>query len=298
VRSTKSEVRSTKGKPRQRSAFVLRTSYFVLSTFWLCLPALLIAQPPLAFDVASIKPNRSGSIGEQVRFYPPSGRVTMTNVTVKRLIQQAYQLQDQQIAGGPGWISSEHFDIIANSDAANLSPMDRWVMVRALLADRFKLKMHTELRELQVFGLLLARGDGKLGEHLKAVTPDCAPPTAPRTGPFDLNAPNQCGVVAGGPGRMNFRGVTLDVLAAQLSTRVGRTVVDRTGLSGRFDLDVEFAPQPVRSDGSDPPLGDRSSAEAPSIYTAIREQLGLKLDSQKRSIDVTVIDSVERPTEG
>ena len=172
------------------------------------------------------------------------------------------------------------------------------MMVRALLADRFKLKMHRESREQSVFGLVLARRDGQLGEHLKKSDTDCTLPTAPRPGPIDLSVANQCGVIMGGPGHMNFRGVTMETLAAQLSSRVGRSVVDRSGLQGRYDLDVEFAPPPVGSDGSDPTLGDRPSSEAPSIYTALQEQLGLKLDSQKRSIDVTVIDSAERPTEG
>jgi uncharacterized protein (TIGR03435 family) len=260
-------------------------------------PATAQSKVPEAFDVASVKPNNSGAVGEQVRFYPPSGRVTMTNVTVKRLIQNAYQLQDQQIAGGPDWIATAHFDVVANSETANLSPMDRWMMVRALLADRFKLKMHTEPREQSVFGLVVSRRDGTLGEHLKAVTPDCKAPAAPRTEPIDLSAPNQCGVIMGGPGRMNFRGVTMEVLAAQLSSRVGRSVVDRTGLTGRFDLDLEFAPTPVRSDGSDPSLGDRPPSESPSIYTALQEQLGLKLESQRSQVNVTVIDSAERPVE-
>ena len=172
-------------------------------------------------------------------------------------------------------------------------------MVRALLADRFKLKMHTEPREQSVFALVLARSDGKFGSQLKKSETACTAPTAPRTGPIDLSVPNQCGVIMGGPGRLNFRGVTMDVLAAQLSARVGRSVVDRTGLSGRFDLDVDFAPQPLRAEpGSDPASVDRPADSGPSIYTAIQEQLGLKLDSQKRSVDVTVIDSVERPTEG
>src|SRR5260221_734626 len=100
------------------------------------LAAIVVAQAPLAFDVASIKPNNSGAVGEQVRFYPPSGRVQMTNVTVKRMIQNAYVLQDQQIAGGPGWIVSEHFDIVADSEATNLSPMDPWMKGPALLAGR------------------------------------------------------------------------------------------------------------------------------------------------------------------
>jgi uncharacterized protein (TIGR03435 family) len=261
------------------------------------LAALVVAQAPLAFDVASIKPNNSGAVGEQVRFYPPSGRVQMTNVTVKRMIQNAYALQDQQIAGGPGWIASEHFDIVANSEATNLSPMDRWMMVRALLADRFKLKMHTEPREQSVFALVLSRRDGQLGEHLKKSNTDCKRPTAPLTAPIDLSVPNQCGVLMGGPGRMNFRGVTMEMIAAQLSGRVGRSVVDRTGLEGRYDLDVEFSPQPLRADSADP-AADRSGGDAPSLYTAIQEQLGLKLESQKGSIEVTVIDSVEHPVEG
>src|SRR4051812_19155855 len=149
------------------------------------LAAIIIAQAPLAFDVASIKPNNSGAVGEQVRFYPPSGRVQMTNVTVKRLIQNAYQLQDQQIAGGPDWLSSAHFDIVANSEIANLSPMDRWTMVKALLADRFKLKMHTEPRELPVFALILARSDGRIGGQLRKSETACTAPTAPRTAPID-----------------------------------------------------------------------------------------------------------------
>ena len=99
----------------------------------------LRAQEPLVFDVASIKPNNSGAVGEQVRFYPPSGRVTMTNVTLKGLIRQAFQLQESQLTGGPVWLNSDHFDIVANSEKTNLSPQQRWLMVKALLIERFKL---------------------------------------------------------------------------------------------------------------------------------------------------------------
>jgi uncharacterized protein (TIGR03435 family) len=258
----------------------------------LLLAVLIVAQAPAAFDVASIKPNNSGAVGEQVRFFPPSGRVAMTNVTARRMIINAYQLQDQQLAGGPGWITSEHFDINANSDAANLSPMDRWMMVRALLADRFKLKMHTESRELPVFALVLARKDGQFGEHLKAVTPDCKAP--PASQPFDPSRPGMCGVIMGGPGRIDLRGVTMDVVAAQLSARVGRLVVNRTGLSGRFDFALDFAPQALRADAADAAPADTG----PSIFTAVQEQAGLKLDTQKLPVDVTVIDSIEHPTEG
>jgi len=256
------------------------------------LAAAILMQAPAAFDVASIKVNNYGAVGEQVRFFPPSGRVTMTNVTVRRMIINAYQLQDQQLAGGPGWITSDHFDINANSDAANLSPMDRWMMVRALLADRFKLRMHTEPRELSVFALIVGRRDGQFGERLKAVTPDFSVPTVPR--PFDPSRPGMCGVIMGGPGRIDLRGVTMDVVAAQLSDRVGRLVVDRTGLTGRFDFAMDFAPQALRADATDATAPD----SGPSIFTAVQEQTGLKLDTQKLSVDVTVIDSIEHPTEG
>jgi uncharacterized protein (TIGR03435 family) len=263
------------------------------------LAALVIAQAPPAFDVASIRPNTSGATAEQVRFFPPGGRVQMTNVSVRRLILQAYQLQESQLTGGPKWIDTERFDIAANAEGVvNPTPPQRWKMVQSLLVERFKLKVHTESRELSTFALVLARNDGKPGGQLRTFEGDCSSPTAPRTAPSDPSAQQPCGTLRAAPGRMNFIGVTMDTLAQQLSGRVGRSVVDRTGLSGRFSLDLEFAPQPVRWDGSDPSLGDRPSSDAPSIYTALTEQLGLKLESRKQQVDVTVIDSVEHPVEG
>jgi uncharacterized protein (TIGR03435 family) len=264
----------------------------------------LHAQPPasadeeLAFDVASIKPNNSGTVGESVRFYPPSGRVTMTNVTLKRLVLQAYQLQESQLTGGPDWIASAHFDVVANSEKTGLSPQQRWVMIKALLVERFKLQVHTESKEQSVFALVPARQDRSLGEHLHKSAADCAnlrPPTSPPPA-FDPAHPPPCGTLMGGPGRMNFRGVRMGGFANQLSDRIGRPVVDRTGLDGYFDLDLEFAPQ-TRLDIGDPASADRPADTAPSLYTALQEQLGLKLESQKSPVDVLVIDSAERPRE-
>src|SRR5436305_10889976 len=113
---------------------IARTSDLVLRTFL----ALAIAQAPLLFDVASIKPNNSGSIAQSVRFYPPSGRVTITNATLKGLMLQAFQLQESQLVGGPAWIASDHFDIVANSEQENLSPQQRWLMIKAMIVDRFQ----------------------------------------------------------------------------------------------------------------------------------------------------------------
>ena len=284
---------------------VARTSDFVLRPcLYLFTASLLHAQPPtpqaLVFDVASIKPNNSGAMGESVRFYPPSGRVTMTNVTLKGLVRQAYQLQDSQLTGGPSWIGSDHFDIVASSEQINLSPPQRWMMIKALILERFKLKVHTEFKEQSVFALVLARKDGRFGEGLRRTAADCAalkPPTAPP--PYDPVHPPACFTIMGGPGRLTLRGVEMTWVAQQLSARVGRAVVDRSGLSGFFDVNLEFAPQSRPSDLVDPSsaAADRPADNGVSIFTALQEQLGLKLDSQKSSVEVLVIESAEKPVE-
>lgn len=207
--------------------------------------ALLRAQQPppaveaLMFDVASIKPNNSGAVGESVRFHPPSGRVTMTNVTLQRLVRQAYQLQESQLTGGPDWIGSDHFDIVASSEQTNLSPPQKWMMIKALILERFKLKVHTESKEQSVFALVLARKDGTSGDGPRRTAADCAamtPPTAPQTWRSDLVEPSSA-------------------------------------------------------------AADRPADNGVSIFTALQEQLGLKLDSQKSAVDVLVIESAEKPVE-
>ena len=262
------------------------------------LVALVLAQAPLEFDVASIKPNHSGTIAQSVRFYPPSGRVTITNATLKGLIIQSYGVQESQVTGGPSWVASDRFDVVANSERTNLSPQQRWQMIKALIVERFKLTVHTEPREQSVFALVLSRKDGALGEHLHRSSTDCAnlrPPTAPPPA-FDPRHPPPCGVIMGGPGRMTLRGVPMDWVAKQLADRAGRAVVDRTGLAGYFDLDLEFAPQTRVGDAADP-AADRPADTGASIYTALQEQLGLKLESQKLTVDVLVIDTAQRPIE-
>jgi uncharacterized protein (TIGR03435 family) len=142
--------------------------------------ALVVSQAPLAFDVASIKPNTSGETRQGVRFYPPSDRVVVTNLTLRGLIRNAYQLQDDEVAGGPSWLDSDHFDIVASSDG-NHSPQDKWLMMRALLVERFMLAVHKETRELPVYALvpaLLRRRDRRI-----AIAPTSAAPCMPGRGP-------------------------------------------------------------------------------------------------------------------
>ena len=257
------------------------------------------------FEVASVKPHKSAD-GERSGNFGPGGRVTLTNATLRDLVQLAYQLpdghlrHDSQISGGPGWINSDRFDVVAKAEgmpagldassipagaarSGEIAAIDRVrLMLRKLLADRFKLAVHNETRELPVYALVVARSDGKLGAQLRKVDVDCA---ALREGgrPSPPHEPGKaaCGGFRGlGPGRITGHALTMSMIASWFPESLGRIVLDRTGLSGVFDLDLEWTPDP----------------SGPSIFTAVQEQLGLKLESSKGPVDVLVIESVEQPT--
>jgi uncharacterized protein (TIGR03435 family) len=249
-----------------------------------------------AFEVATVKPNKSGETRESVRFFPPSGRVVVVNTSLRSLIRSAYQLQDFQIVGGPPWLDAERFDITANAEG-NPPPRQKWLMMRSLLKDRFKLAVHTETREMPVFALVIANRSGTLGPQLHKVEVNCQPPTSPPSTPPDPNRPNQCGGMFAGPTSIKFRGVTIEDFARMgLSPRVHRTVIDRTGLEGRFDFDLDFAPEPLTAAIVDDPNAT-VAGDKPSIFTAVQEQLGLKLDAQRGPVDVLVIDHAEQAKE-
>jgi uncharacterized protein (TIGR03435 family) len=258
------------------------------------------------FEVASVKPNKSGqpfvSFGIQ-----PGGRFTATNVPLRLLIRNAYQIQDFQVVGGPAWISSDRFDVIAKAEgdippaAPGGPPGPMQFMLRALLAERFNLKVHTEQRELPIYTLVLARSDGKLGAQLRPAGVDCATVSARRGGPPPAApVPGErvpCGIRIG-PGQMTGGGLPLSQLATTLSPFVQRVVVDRTGLSGNFDFDLTWTPDQIPQ--GPPPAGAPPlppiDPNGPSLSTAVQEQLGLKLDSARGPVDALVIDHVEPPT--
>ncbi|HLG57020.1 MAG TPA: TIGR03435 family protein [Vicinamibacterales bacterium] len=234
----------------------------------------------LSFDVTSVKPNTSGEQGGSSRAQP--GRYVGTNVTLRRVIGLAY-LPVQEFVGGPGWINTERFDIEGKSDKTpNQSQMLE--MLRTLLADRFKLVVHREMREMPVYALTLARSDGRPGSQLHPSEP-CG------TSAFAKASAGQgrrCGGFSIGAGTLSGKGVTMAQLAAELpSATEGRQVVDRTDLGGMFDVSLTWAADAI---GTNP-----SPADAPSIFAAIQEQLGLKLEPTKAPIEVIVIDSAERP---
>jgi uncharacterized protein (TIGR03435 family) len=272
-------------------------------------PAPQAAAP--AFEVASIKRNNSGD-GAMTRGMQPGGRVTFVNMPVRQMIIAAYQLQPFQVIGGPAWLTADRFDVIAKApDGA--PPQDTNAMLRSLLADRFKLRVHTETREMPVYSLVKARADGQLGDKLKPAAVDCsaargrgAPPSPPapgagRGGPGDQAPFMGCRSMIT-PGRLQMGGQPLSSLAVMLSNQVGRPVTDKTGLAGAYDIELSFmtdggrgGAMPTAPPGAPPILPP--DPDAPSLFTAVQEQLGLKLESERGPVDVIVIDSIEQPTE-
>jgi uncharacterized protein (TIGR03435 family) len=250
----------------------------------------------MAFDVASVRPNTSGPGSPFVRRLPGGG-LEVGNVLLRDLIMYAYGVQRFRLFGGPDWIASERFDISARAGGdvsatpiAGIAP--ETLMLRALLAERFKLAVHRETRELPIFELVLARGDGQLGPQLRRSAADCnakaanaadgsRPPDAPGGRP-------QCGS-RGGPGTMIAGGMPVSAFPDFLAGFVQRTVVDRTGLTGLWDVDLTFAPDVV-------PGAASQDTSRPSLFTALQEQLGLRLEPATGPVEVLVIDRVERPT--
>jgi uncharacterized protein (TIGR03435 family) len=262
----------------------------------------------LAFDVTSVKPNRSGDANMRLDMSP--GRYVWRNATLKQLVGAAYQRQgfdDRDVLGGPKWFDTDRFDVEGRSDRpatdASGFPGPVFAMVRTMLADRFKLAVHEETRERSVYALVRARGDGQLGPRLRPLDIDCAeimrqmtrgerPPVQP-----DGSLPCAVGRT---PGHLIARGLTMQQLANVVKRSFGRTpgaverpVIDRTGLSGYYFADLEFAEAPVAREPGAPAIAADS---APSIFTALQEQLGLRLEPTRGTVDVLVVDRAEPPT--
>ena len=255
-----------------------------------------------SFDVASIKLNRSVDTRRSGGLQP--GRFLQTNVTLLQLIQMAYP---GQIVGGPSWIDGDRFDVDAKGSfdmTAYLPGADSsksvYVMLRALLADRFQLKVHSESRELSVYALELARSDAKVGSELRRLDVDCqAVIAAIARGqpwpPAEPGKPPLCG--SGGDGGHVFsNGVSMAQFAGMLVRFLNRPVVDRTGLSGYFALDLRWTPDRPPTPDSPGLTQSSTPGDPPSIFSALQEQLGLKLVSTRAPVDVLVIDHAERPT--
>jgi uncharacterized protein (TIGR03435 family) len=252
-----------------------------------------------AFDVVSIKPDKSG--GGMIRVMNRPDGYSASNISLKMLIQAAYGIREDLISGAPGWADSARYDIDAKVDGADvealkkLSPEQRRLILQPLLADRFKLKVHTEIKQLPVYELVVAKGGPKLKEA-----------TAGDTYANGIKGPDgvgRGGMVRMGRGQLTAQGVPMTSVVNMLSQQLHRTVIDKTGLAGKYDLELNWTPDDGEGMGPPPPGGGQLHGDAPpegsgpSIFTAIQEQLGLKLQSAKGPVDTLVIDHVEMPTE-
>jgi len=272
------------------------------------------AMPTPSFEVASIKPNRV--VDMKIGIMQRPGRITMNGVTTKLLIAHAYNVKDFQISGGPSWIKSDRYDIDAKEEDSMAAELEKLppeqraeqirLMLQSLLADRFKLSLTHTTRELPVYALVIA----KTGPKLQEAKPGDTYPSGMK-GP-DGRAGGVVRGSSGGQGLMMMNGwrligqaVPIANLANALSQQLGRNVVDQTGLKGKYDFTLQWTPDQsqkgmlggpeVGAPGPDsPPTPD---ANGPSIFTAIQEQLGLKLESTKGPVDFLVIDHIEKPSE-
>ena len=262
-----------------------------------------------AFAVATIKYNRSGDAAQSMRLQP-GGRIVVTNQPLRRLIIFAYGLQSQQLVGGPSWLDSDRFDIVAQAEG-NISPTPpgglpgpAQLMMQRLLAERFGLVVHAESREMPVYALTVARSDGRLGPRIKPADRDCLALMTQAPGGVPVQAPRLpdgrpgCGIMRDGTGKVMAGGTTMTMLAISMLTGpAGRLVIDRTALTGAYDFDLEFAADPAPGAAPAPTTSAPTPGDRPSLFTALEEQLGLKLEATRAPIDVLVIDKVTPPTE-
>jgi uncharacterized protein (TIGR03435 family) len=254
----------------------------------------------IAFEVASVKPNVSDSGSSSSNDSP--GSYVARNMSLRRLIAIAYRMQlaiDRERIVGPSWIDTARFDITARTpaDARSEQIPD---MLRNLLATRFRLTAHTDTREESIYALVRARTDGQLGPQLTPSSLDCSKPGIVRSGGAGSAAgavieTPQCGIVSnvdanGGVLRGGAR--SMSDLARNLAGRVNRDVIDRTGLTGTYDFVLRFTPENFQN----PAATAGPSRDGTLIFTALQEQLGLKLETQRGPVQFLVIDNVERPS--
>ena len=261
------------------------------------LPASPLSPAAMRFDVASVKPSPpSATAGETVTITPgaflPGGRFFARNSQLLTLIRRAYQdfsLRPDQIVGLSS-LTEERFDVDARAGTEVPEARVR-LMLQQLLADRFKLRVHTETRPQNIYRLSVARADRQLGPQVRRSTADCTTP-ASRNGDAAQNPCGYSSYIANGERIVVLRGRSISNLATVLQSELQRTVVDDTGLSGQFDMQLTWSVSATALQAAVTP----ADVAATSVFTAVQEQLGLKLEASRAPAEVLVIDSVERPT--
>jgi uncharacterized protein (TIGR03435 family) len=239
-------------------------THFVLAAALVVAP--LHAQSPATFEVVSIKPNRSGAAASETETTP--GRINLINVTPLSLVLRAFGVRGAQIADAPRWLATERYDVVATiADGRVLNDEDRQPFLQRMLADRWNLRFHRETRSIRVYALVPSNEGSKLVTH---------------TGPGEYGMK-----VERAGGRVILRSVrgNMSRLVEILSGFIGDVVTNETGLNGEYDFTLEWVQDPT------------ADAAGPTLFTAVREQLGLRLDSAMRPTPVIVIDQIERPSE-
>jgi uncharacterized protein (TIGR03435 family) len=273
------------------------SSTVVAATAALFIAAAQAPQP--AFDVASVKENTS--VSDRGGPGPTPGRFRDINTPLRFILLDAFHVMDHQLIGAPEWTESVRYDIIATYDPkAARSEEDTRAMLRTLLADRFALKTHRETRELPVYSLGMARKDGALGPQLVRSSIDCERWIAEKRP--QMSAGSASPVAPGGKRpvcqilttrRFITAGTrTMQHLLGPLQAMTGRPIIDRTGLTGAFDFDLQWTSGPVAPAPGAPLPPD----DGPSIFVALQEQLGLRLEPGGAPFEVIVVDSIQRPT--
>jgi uncharacterized protein (TIGR03435 family) len=286
--------------------------------------------PEPGFEVASVKVNQQ-TLAELVRANQnnssaalstigirtlPGGRLSAGFVTLRALILRAFDVKTYQLEGGPAWANTTNFTIEARA-GGEATPQEFNAMLKALLVERFALRMRTEVREMPLHQLTLARSDGRLGSQLKPTSPACIaemeerrknpgqPPTTARPASRSLEEAREsmrtpiCGVSSLMSSvrsmTFSFSGQPLSTLVSRLSSELNAAVVDKTGLTGSFDMVLEYEPanQPVSIAPSNPAVPEFAS---PPLRDALQQQLGLKLEQTRAPLPIVIIESVEMPT--
>jgi uncharacterized protein (TIGR03435 family) len=250
-----------------------------------------------AFDVVSVKQDKS--VSGMIRVMTKPDGYSATNISLKMLLQAAYGIREDLISGAPSWADSARFDIDAKVGGPDvdtlkkLTPEQRRSMLQPMLAERFKLVVHKETKQLPVYDLVVTKGGSKLKE--------ATPGDTYANGIKGPDGVGRGGMMRVGRGQLAAQGVPISSMVNMLSQQLHQTVIDKTGLTGKYDLELNWTPDP----GSEPMfIGPDSSqhdpapdSSGPSIFTAVQEQLGLKLQSAKGPVETLVIDHVEMPSE-
>jgi uncharacterized protein (TIGR03435 family) len=235
------------------------------------------------FEVASIKPNAGSESGTSIRLSP--GLLTVENFTTQLLLQRAYHVESFQISGAPGWVNSDRFDIAAKATGNLTSEQALGQMLQALLEERFQLKLHLEMHELPVYNLTTAKKGLKLSKSACEPFDTAHLPPPPKPGEKPLYICGSASERASGLNwTLNATGMSMPELARNLSQRLGRTVVDQTSITGIFDIHLTYERERT------------ADADSPSVFSALQEQLGLKLESSKGPVEILVIDHVAKPS--